>query len=198
MSKNRPITKWSVLALIVVVVGGAITLLLGQLWLGQWAKTGQRLAVGSEQSVELPAGNVLVYYESSVAVPEIRTAKLSVLDPYGRRLRPIIPAEDHTFKLMFGGSSGRALWELEIVEPGVHTIRCFNNNFASDADVPAEDRVVFGKQPGSVAQAIAVRKTILITGAVITIALAVILYILHGLALRKRAAAPAEAAAAGI
>ena len=87
MAGQRPITKWSVLALIVIVIGGATTLLLGQLWLEQWARTGQRAAIGLDQTVDLPAGRILVYYESTIAVPEIGTASLSAFDPYGRRGR---------------------------------------------------------------------------------------------------------------
>ena len=192
MARQSSITKWSVLALVVIVIGGATTLLLGQLWLEQWARTGQRAAIGLDQTIDLPAGRILVYYESTIAVPEIGTASLSVFDPYGRRVRPAIPAEDHTFQMMFSDRCGRALWELDVVEPGAHIVRCFNVNFASDTDVPTGDCIVFGKQPGTVAQTLVVRKTILIIGAGITLLLAAILYIIHGAALRKRNAAAEE------
>ncbi|MDY7108026.1 MAG: hypothetical protein SYC29_05260 [Planctomycetota bacterium] len=189
MARQSSITRWSVLALIVVLLGGAVTLLLGQLWLEQWARTGQRAAIGRDQTVDLPAGEMLVYYESNIAVPEVGSAKLAVRDPYGRRVRPTIPAEDNTFQMMLSDRCGRALWELNVVEPGEHTVRCFNVNFASDTDVPPGDRLVFGKQPGTVAQALVVRKTILIIGAGITLLLAAFLYIIHGVALQKRRAA---------
>jgi hypothetical protein len=192
MAGQRPITRWSVLALIVVVLGGAMTLLLGQLWLEQWARTGQRAAIGLDQTVDLPAGRILVYYESDIAVPEIGTAALSVFDPYGRRVRPAVPAEDHTFQMMLSDRCGRALWDLDILEPGEHIVHCSNLNFASETGAPAGDRIVFGKQPGTVAQALVVRKTILIIGAGITLVLAAILYIIHGAALRKRNAAAQE------
>ena len=192
MARQSSITKWSVLALVVIVIGGATTLLLGQLWLEHWARTGQRAAIGLDQTVDLPAGEVLVYYESAFAVPEIGTASLSAFDPYRRRVRPIIPAEDHTFQMMFSDRCGRALWELDVLEPGTHTVRCFNVNFASDTDVPSGDCIVFGKQPGTVAQALIVRKTILIIGAGITLLLAAILYIIHGAALRRRSARAAD------
>lgn len=192
MAGQRPITKWSVLALIVIVIGGATTLLLGQLWLEQWARTGQRAAIGLDQTVDLPAGEVLVYYESAFAVPSVGSAKLSALDPYGRRVQPIIPAEDHTFQMMFSNRCGRALWELDVLEPGEYIVHCSNLNFASETGAPTGDCIVFGKQPGTVAQALSVRKTILIIGAGITLLLAAILYIIHGAALRRRSARAAD------
>jgi hypothetical protein len=189
MAGQTPITRWSVLALLVVVIGGAATLLMGQLWLERWAGTGQRAEVGLEQTVDLPAGETLVYYESAHAVPAHGTATLSVLDPYGRRVRPIVPAKNHDFRMRFSDWSGRALWKLEILEPGAHTVRCFNVNFVSDDDIPAGDRIVFGKEPGTLGEAMAVRKVILIVGAVATLVLAAVLYIMHGVALQRRRAA---------
>ena len=169
-------------------IGGAgTTLTIDQMWLGSWLRSGKHFPINQFATVELPAGPTLVYYESPVSVP-VSDATLFMTDPEGERVRPINLIEDVSYRMLLSGWSGRALWKLDITVPGPYRFRCSNHNYQADSDVPADDRVAFLKNPQHVQEVTTVRKFIQITGATVTVTLVIALYILHGLALRKRAA----------
>lgn len=195
MAKSRPITKWSVLALVCAAAGAAVTLTIDQMWLSAWAKSGKHFPISQFGTVDLPAGQTLVYYESPFSVP-VGDATLFITNPEGERVRPIMLADDMSYRMMLTGWSGRALWKLDITQPGPHRFRCSNHSVESDADIPAEDRVAFLKQPDSLTEVTNVRKFIQITGATATLTLVIAFYVLHGLALRSRARTAAEPVAA--
>jgi hypothetical protein len=180
-----------VAALLVLVCGVVLTLVAGQFVLLTWARTGDRLLVGTEQSVDLDYGEQSIFYESFVSVPT-SNVRLTLRDPYGRVVKPALPPESEDFRLWLHGHSGRSLWTLNVIEPGPYTLTVANANYASDAAVPDGDRLVFNKRPASLREAEEWRKVVQITTASLTFAIVVVLYVLHGRALR-RAAARAQA-----
>lgn len=180
-------------ALFVLVCGVAFTLVAGQLVLLTWARTGDRVLVGAEQSVDLDYGEQSIFYESFESVPA-SNVRMTLRDPYGRLVRPAFPPEPENFRLWLNGHSGRALWTLNVIEPGTYALTVANANYASDEAVPDGDRLVFNKRPPSLHEAEQWRKVVQITTASITFAIVVVLYVLHGRALRRAAVAPAATA----
>ena len=193
MARRRHITKWNLLALVVVIAGGAATLGLAQLWIVNWSRTGERFTLNARHTVTLPAGQSLVYYESPHSVPMGR-ATLQVYDPAGNRSRAPIVTDDVSFRVHLTGLSGRALWQLSIPEPGEYVFIATNENILSDADLPPEDRIVLFKSPNTVHEARLVQKGIMITGGSITLVLTIICYLFHLGAVSRRGpeAAPAD------
>lgn len=173
------------LALLAAVIGAVATLGLDQLWLSNWSRSGVAFPIGQRASVQLPAGPTLVYYESPVAAP-VGDVTLRILDADGERLRVGEPDSDLNYQLLFTGWSGRALWRVDVPAAATYSMVCHNHNFMSDADIPAEDRVVFMKEPDSFAEVKTVRTIIQVTGATITMTAVIILYLLHSLTLQRR------------
>ena len=186
IARRDNITKWNVLALVIVISGGVITLGLAQLWVVHWSRTGVRLPLNARHTISLPAGESLVYYESPHSVPSGR-ATLQLYDPAGERSRVPIVTEDLSFRVHFTGLSGRALWALDIPEPGDYVVIATNENVLSDNDLPPEDHVVFLKSPNSLHETRAVQKGIMITGGSITLVLTIICYLLHLSVVSRRA-----------
>ncbi len=186
MSGKNPITKWSVLALLTIVVGGGLTLLAGQAWILVWAGSGLRFTVGNSHNVDLPAGPVIVYYESSAGVPSANVDFVIYDDPQNPIYRKTV-TESNSFKTLIGGRSGRSLWELDVPEAGQFEFKSSNDNISAEGEDRSGDRIVFLKQPATLAEAEKIRKVILITGGSITILFVIIFYIMHGIALRSAA-----------
>lgn len=181
------------LALLAALMGGGATLTADQLWLLNWSRSGVGFPIGQRATIQLPAGATRVYYESPVAVP-ISDATLRVLDADEERLPTRTPSGDDNYRLMFSGWSGRALWEVNVPTAGTYAIICHNHNFMSDKDIPADDRVVFLKDPNQFSEVKTVRTIIQVTGATITMTAVIILYMLHSLTLQRRKKQAAGAA----
>ena len=173
------------LALLVAFVGAAATLAADQIWLMNWARSGVFFPIGQRTPVQLPAGLTRVYYESPVAVP-IGDATLRIFDGEGERLPTRGLDDQDSYRLMFTGWSGRALWEVNVAAAGTYSMVCNNYNFMNDEDIPIEDRVVFLKQPNSFKEVKTVRTIVQVTGATITMTAVIVLYLLHSLTLQKR------------
>jgi hypothetical protein len=149
--------------------------------------------------VDVAPGPTLVYYESPHSVPEANCT-LYMRNPYEERVMariPSAPAVDLSYRVSLTGWSGRALWAVDLDEPGTYEFRCTNANFPSDEAVPVEDRIVFFKHPESLAVARGRQKLFKIAGGVVTVALAIVLYVMHGLSLRRDAATIVAEAATG-
>jgi hypothetical protein len=185
MAHQSLITRWNVTALIVIACGSAATIALDQLWLRTWVKSGIHAPVGPWRTIDLPAGETLVYYETLVAVPASHVV-LHVRDADGRRIEPRPAEDENSYALRFGSWSGRALWSLSIEQPGAYHVICQNATYLSDNEIPPDDRMAFFKQPGTVREAMAVRSSTQIVGATITILLGAVLYGMHFRALRTR------------
>lgn len=202
IAKTSSITKWNVLALLAALVGIAVTLTLAEVWLRNWMRSGVNYPIGQRVSAQLPAGKLLVYYESPVAVPVDgdSSATLKVFDADKdpipvralRRYGSTGSSESMDYRLWLTGWSGRALWEIDVPAAGTYTLVCHNHSVLSDKDIPADDRAVLLRQPPSFAQVRTVRVFILVTGATITMTAVIALYTLHMLALRKRRRLAAE------
>ena len=188
ISQRESITKWNILALVSVVCGLVITMTLDQMWILQWGESGIRFPVGGRQTITLPQGRSLVYYESPHSVPS-GPVSFSLIHPDGRRVRVPMITKDINYKILLTGISGRAFWELRIREPGDYSFETSNDSVLSDDDVPPEDKIVFLKSPNSLSEAKAFQKIIRITGASISIVVLTIFYLLHFVTLKKRAAA---------
>lgn len=178
--------------MIVVVFGGGTTLILDQLWIIQWSMSGQHFHVGERQTVVLPVGKSLVYYESPHSVPS-SLATLQLYDLEGNRSRVPLLREDINFKIRFTGLSGRALWEIDIPEDGEYRFIVSNENVLNDEDLPPEDQIVFLKTPNSLLTAKLIQNVIRFTGLGITTVLFIIFYLLHYLTINKRKSQEQEA-----
>lgn len=180
----RRITIWSVLALIVALLGATVTLITARSWVGQWAASGAKYSIGEWVQVYVPetALTSLVYYESTSEVGS-RFMRLYVRDVYGEAYPPTPPEVDNEFAI--GGLQGRALFRLDLLEPGTYDMRCVNPNYASDEEIPASDRVVFLKTPNTKSEVLRVRKAILAAGGSGTILATLLLYILHGISIHR-------------
>lgn len=184
-------TKWNVLALLVIVLGGGLVLALDQMWLSSWVSSGRSFPIAQRYNIDLPAGESLVYYESREGVPR-DSVTLYIWDPDSERIfvRPLV--DDISYHAWLTGWSGRALWRLNLPAAGQYSIKCDNHNYPSNQDIPADDRIVFLKQPDSLEDFSGVRKTVQVLGGSIVFVVAVSLYVLHGRALAKRKASTAE------
>lgn len=185
IAQSQHITKWNILALLAAIAGAATTLGLDQFWLYNWSRSGVAFPIGQRVSIQLPAGLTRVYYESPVAVPT-GDATLRVFDAESERLPVKQPIGDASYRLLFSGWSGRSLWEVDIPAAGTYQIACYNHNYMNDKDIPAEDRVVFLKEPNNFTEVKTVRTFIQVTGATITMTAVIVLYLLHSLALQRR------------
>jgi hypothetical protein len=183
IASGSSITKWNLLALVAVMAGSAVTWWGGQAWLHRWAGSGLKVPVSTSAEVDLSAGEQLIYYESPVSVPT-HNILLTMRHPDGERLITHPPLDDNNFEI--NGWHGRALFEVDLVDDGRYSVDSFNANVASDDEVPADDRIVFAKQPNTRAEAIRVRRLIHLIGAVATVGVAIVLYLIHGLALHHR------------
>lgn len=161
-----------------------MTLVLDQTWLRAWADSGVSFPIRQRNSIDLPAGRMLVYYESQVSVP-VSDALLYLFDPMGNRILPTRPDGDHSYRLWHNNWNGRALWEVEIPRADRYEFICYNNSVLSDDLVPADDRVVFLKQP-SVTEVKTVRAFIQVTGASVTLILILGFYLLHIAAVQRQ------------
>jgi hypothetical protein len=188
-----------VLALLAMLVGGAATLGVAEVWLQNWLRSGQSFPVGRRGVVQLPAGKSLVYYESLVAVPHDgdsgATLKVEDADDEPMPVRAIRAYRDDgpgdgsmEYRLWLSGWSGRALWEIDAPAAGRYSLQCHNHSVLSDNDLPAEDRIAVLRSPNSFAQVRTLRTIMLITGGTITMTAVIILYMLHSLALKRRPA----------
>jgi hypothetical protein len=195
MSSPRSITKWNILALLVMISGVITTLGLDQIVVRAWAGSGQAFPIGQKSTIALPAGDSMVWYEGLDRVP-VSDVSLFMYDPDGDRVKPEILSADIDWALLLGRKCGRALWRLHLPRAGVYEFSAFNHNFASDREIPPDDRIVFLKTPDSLAEITLLRRIIQITGANVTVTSAVVLYLLHFLALRKRRSAGVRAAEA--
>jgi len=179
-----------VLALLTVLTGGLATLALSEMWVRNWMRTGVSKTVGVWEKVKLPAGKVLVYYESRVAVPTVDSdglrADLKVFDAERERMK-VTTLDGHlNYHLRLLDWSGIALWEVDVPAAGEYTLVCNNYNVLSDRDIPADDRIVFLRDPPSFHDVKKGRIFILVTGATITMTGVIVFYALHNLALQKR------------
>lgn len=188
--RNRPrrITIWNLCALLVLLLGGAVTLGAGYFWLDYWADTGVHIPIGVRHTVELPYGTTTLYYETGGNVPA-RNPLIKIRDPYGAWITPAPPPEAENFRMMFTGWSGRAVGRLVVDEEGSYTLLCNSPDAFSNEEIPVDDRLTMLKQPDTLSEARTIHKAILVTGASITILITLICYTLHLVTLHRRTVA---------
>jgi hypothetical protein len=179
VKSKKPITRWNILALVAALLGTGATLGIDHWWMGRWINSGDFVPVGGRATVLLEPGRVLAYYESVEAVPQPGMAHLHVIAPAGNRL-PIMPAyDDADYAIVRHGWTGRLLWEFHAPESGIYDIGGYNNHYLSDDDIPAGDRIVIGRSPELLAEAMATRNMLRTTGVGLTMLLVVSLYVVH-------------------
>ena len=170
-------SRWSLLALLAVVIGGGSTIAADRIHIRDWAFSGVRVPVGERVEVNLPAGPQLAYYESAGDLPTNVVLLEMTHDGMGvfeRRAK-----ENNEFRLLVGGWSGRSVWSFENLEPGWYTVFVKNAHYETYDDVPDNDRLVFAKDPPTLAEAMRTSWVIRITGSVVTLGLVVVFYTLH-------------------
>ena len=170
------------LALLVVIAGAALTLYSAHLSIERWAKSGKKLPLGEWWQADFEAGKSLVYYESPVEVP-VNFITLNVLDASGRAMGVFLTGGTNDF--VVDGTNGAAVFEMEIDAPGSFQIICNDAAAASLHSAPQSDRIVFEKSPNTKVEALGRRRTIHLVGTAITLSLALVLYIIHGIAVRR-------------
>lgn len=195
MAKSGHITRWNCLALIIIVIGGALSWGGGRFVLHQWAASGIKVPVGEWRAVELDRGETLVHYESDAGLPG-RHSMLSVRGPSGN----LISANHiHRRSRENRGRIGEVSFEdqflLTVSESGPHEVHFLNSRFDPD-EVPENDRIALAKWPPTINDATQLQRTVLLTGAGLSVGLAVICYVLHVRSrVRKRLIAAAETSA---
>lgn len=197
--QRRPITIFSVLALLVLLSGVATVLYFRFFTMDAWINSGDRVPIGSQRTntpdgtVELVQGEHIVFYESPVGVPQyagmitfILTAPDGSPVPVGL-FRGDEEAESYGPRpiLSFTNMSGRPLWRIEAPVTGVYQVYAkAEDDFLKDA---GDDRVVFNKVPPQFSQLNQRTRTMMIVLLSLTGGVFVVLYILHGIALSRRA-----------
>ena len=191
MSRSKqPITIYSILALVLIVVGGGGVLLYSFIALDNWMASGEKFKVGVNGQIEFAEpGEEVVFYESPKVLPgDPYMITLLMSDPNGDRVvserYPFDDAEDYAPRTILARTNvlGRPLWKVNIPTAGTYTFRVDNNHEDQDPDL---DRIVFGKNPQSF-KAMQGRTTMLKLGLLGLVGIgAVGLYIMHGITLRK-------------
>ncbi len=164
--------------MLVLVIGAAAICTFDQWQLQRWVASGTSIQIGKRTLISLPAGKSLAYYESPNAVP-VSNVALDLRDENGEWFYVEPPTTDISFRLMFGGWSGRALWQLDMPAQGEYFVTCRNHNVTDDSEIPPEDRVAFLKQPDSVEELSTGRKIWQVTAATLVFTLTVACYMLH-------------------
>lgn len=182
IARGRSITIYSLLALVVVIAGAALTLYSAHLSIQRWATSGKKFPLGEWWQVDLKAGKSLVYYESPLEIP-VNFITLNVLDANSRAMGVFLTGGTNDF--LVDGTNGAAVFEIEIDAPGSFQIICNDAAASSIHSVPEADRIVFEKSPNSKVEALGRRRTIQMVGAGITLGLALLLYIIHGIAVGR-------------
>jgi hypothetical protein len=197
--QRRPITIFSVLALIVLLCGVAAVLYFRFFTMDAWINSGHRVPLAPRDSrtaqgaVELAAGPQVVFYESPVGVPQFP----GMIDLYieGQDGTPVRVglfrgdegAESYGPRpvLSFTNMSGKPFWQIEVPVNGVYQVYArAEDEFLEDA---GEDRIVFNKNPPLFSQLDSRTKTVMIVLLSVTGGIFVGLYILHAVALARRA-----------
>lgn len=182
IAHGRSITIYSLLALVVVIAGAALTLYSAHLSIERWAKSGKKFPLGEWWQVDFNAGKSLVYYESPREVP-VNFITLNVLDANRQAMGVFLTGGTNDF--VVDGTNGAAVFEMEIDAAGSFRIICNDAAAASIHNAPEADRIVFEKSPNTKTEAVGRRRTIHLVGTAITLGLALVLYIIHGIALRR-------------
>jgi hypothetical protein len=141
--------------------------------------------------VELPAGDMLVYYETAGPIPD-ENVLLFVKNADGTQV-PVRPNsnEDNDYRLDLSGWTGRPLWQLNGLSAGTHRIVAYASRHLRDEPTSTAERVVFAKHPNTIDEVDRWRKRIQVIGGTITLAIAITLYICHAFSLhRRKKAAP--------
>lgn len=174
----RPITRWNIAALLIMVIGVAMSWFAGQYSLQRWAQSGEKMPVGEWSAVDLPEGDLIVYYESRIAVPG-NSSMLSVRGPDGGLLPPRrVNRGAQRASGEIAGLSIEDLFIIDIRQPGQHQLFLLNSSYDPD-QLPADDRITVLKVPRTLAAALERRQTVMLIGGSVTGTLAIICYILH-------------------
>ena len=190
--KQKPITIFSVLALVTLVIGVLVTLYLNFISVDNWVKSGERYRVGVASNVEFTTpGRHVVFYESPDVLPGDRDyISIYATGPDGSPVVAVpIPydeAEDYAPREYFPGFDviGRPLWALEVKSPGVHAVRVHNDHEEQNQQA---DRIVFGRSPQSMKTLANQTRQLTILVLALAGVLVVTFYVLHGIRLHKRA-----------
>ncbi|MCA9290010.1 MAG: hypothetical protein KDA25_02715 [Phycisphaerales bacterium] len=182
-----------------MVTGTLLTIGAGELVKRSWLESGTMFSpTGGRDwtSVDLPEGSMTVYYQSPHGVPDGQVS-LTIRYPDGELVpassnRRPIATESEQIDFHIAGFSGRAISNLIVDVPGTYRFFCSNTSVGSDTMV-AQDRVVFMKHPDRLVDMLGLHKRVLVIGASITVAIAALLYGVHGIVLSRRSRSGAGA-----
>lgn len=195
MSKRKPITVWSVLALIVLVGLGGLTVLASWYSVRLWVQGGEKFVIEPSgrvrDQVYLSAGQHVVFYESFEALPTDYMMYIGPAEAPETAIPKNVIFNDDPFvqqnKFEHGGVQGKPVCTIEAPTEGWYEFTFYNSNTELDPN----DRIVFGKSPATLEAALQRRTLISIGGLSVTGVLFIGLYLLHGLTLARRNAASA-------
>ncbi len=203
---RRPITIFSVLALVVLLAGVAAVLYFRFFTIDTWINSGDKLPIGlqrggvldlntetPEGTVELAPGPHVVFYESPVGVPQdAGMIVLNIRAPDGAVLHTRLFFDDEGNEsygprpfLSFTNMSGKPFWRIEAPTAGTYTV--FAKAEGEMYKDSGDDRVVFNKNPQTFSELNSRSTTIIIVLLGLTGGLFIVLYIAHGITLARRA-----------
>lgn len=178
----RSMTVFSVLALLVLIGGGAMTLLGGRAMLKEWAQSGVALTIGETWEIELPEGPVLAYYQSPDVIPTGHIT-LHVTTIEGEPVPVRQPDDPNDFAV--GGVQGRALFAIHTERKGVYLATCRDALGEPGTALPSSDRLMVAKAPNSLAEAMGRTRMVYVVGAAGTLILVIVLYIGHWITIAR-------------
>lgn len=150
----------------------------GRAVLKDWAQSGKRFPLGVWGIVDLNETDLLVYYETSDAIPA-EYITLTVMDLNDNLISVSTPSNRNDFS--YKDKQGAALFVLSLSQSGSYRFVCNDAMADSISDNPQQDEIVFAKSPNSKAQAVNKSNLTFVIGGASTLILAAFLYIIHGL-----------------
>lgn len=190
MAKKRSVTRYSVMALLVLMVGGGSVYFGSMLYLYYWmSESGEQFGLGETYSTVLGPGTTTIFYQTpDPTVVESGFLYIGITGPNGDRVlaeqmmhRDVDAYGPPTF-LEGTVPFGRPVWRLEVTEPGEYRFEVTANHSEQTPD----DRAVINKSPSSIQQAMSLQRTLMLGGLSIVGILFVILYIMHFVTLHKQ------------
>lgn len=193
---KKPITIFSVLALVVLLAGVIAVLYFKFVSVDSWINSGDKIQLDVATTVQLDAGQHVIFYESPQGVIEgAYMVSLLVEGPDGERVptTQVDASEEQSYGprpfLSFANVSGKPFWRLTAPVAGTYRVRA--QTWPSLRGEVDDDRIVFNKNPQSFVEVNNRTTRLTIVLLAVTGGVVVLLYVAHGITLaqRNRAAA---------
>ncbi len=190
MAERKPITIWSILALVVLMGLGGFTVFASWYSVRMWVDSGEKFIIEPtgrvRDQVFLTTGEHIVFYESVEALPTDYMMYIAAAESPETPTQKKVLFNDDPFvqnnKFEHGGVQGKPVCRITAPSDGWYEFTFHNSNM----DMDPNDRIVFGKSPQTLESAIQRRTFISIGGLSVTGVLFIGLYLMHAVTLSKR------------